>query len=59
MGTSLIVPTLFEAHQQVHVKRQIGNAQALQNLLQCLAPHELGGTLRVGDAEQKSSSTIV
>jgi len=44
---------LLERHEQVHIKRQIRDTQALKNLLQRLASHELGGTLRVGDAQPK------
>tara|TARA_B100000530_G_scaffold241036_1_gene157193 strand:+ start:826 stop:1050 length:225 start_codon:yes stop_codon:yes gene_type:complete len=42
---------LLERHEQVHVKRQIRNAQALENFLQRLAPDEFGRALGIGYAQ--------
>ena len=45
------VAPLLERHEQVDIKRQIGDAQALKNFLQRFATDKLGRALSISDAQ--------
>ena len=54
MGTSMVrKPARWSGHQQVHVEREVGDAQVRMDLLHGCAAHDLAGTLGVLDPHAK------